>query len=76
MVDDIKLPMFKGTRSEDPKQFWFLWEVVWTKKQVHDEYIKKAQLVTTLRDRALTWYMKYSSNQIRSFADIKIALVK
>ena len=24
MTDDIKLPVFKGTGSEDPEQFWFL----------------------------------------------------
>ena len=28
MHDDIKLPVFKGTGSEDPEQFWFLCEAV------------------------------------------------
>ena len=28
LADDIKLPIFKGTGSEDPEQFWFLCEAV------------------------------------------------
>ena len=28
--DDIKLPIFNGNGMEDPKQHWFLCEVVWT----------------------------------------------
>ena len=34
--DDIKLPVFKGTGSEDPEQFWFLCEAVWTAKNITD----------------------------------------
>ena len=34
--DDIKLPVFKGTGSEDPEQFWFLCEAVWTGKNITD----------------------------------------
>ena len=41
MVDDIKQPIFKGTRSEYPEKFWLLCEAVWKMKQVHDENIKK-----------------------------------
>ena len=36
MNDDIKLPVFKGTGSEDPEQFWFLCEAVWTAKNIMD----------------------------------------
>ena len=42
MNDDIKLPVFKGTRSEDPKQFWFLCEAVWTAKNITDQDIRRA----------------------------------
>jgi len=28
------------------------------------------------QDRSLTWYMKYLSNQIITFAEIKIALIR
>ena len=36
LVDDIKLPIFKGTGSKDPKQFWFLCEAVWNAKNITD----------------------------------------
>ena len=42
MGDDIKLPVFKGTGSEDPEQFWFLCEAVWTAKNIMDEDIRRA----------------------------------
>ena len=54
MNDDIKLPIFKGTGSEDPEQFWFLCEAVWTAKNITDQDTKRVQLVTSFRDRALT----------------------
>ena len=54
MNDDIKLHVFKGTGSEDPEQFWFLCEAVWTAKSITDQDTKRAQLVTYFRDRALT----------------------
>ena len=28
--DDMKLPMFHGNGTDDPKKYWFLCEVVWT----------------------------------------------
>ena len=55
MNDDIKLPVFKGTGSEDPEQFWFLCEAVWTAKNIMDQDTRRAQLVTSFRDRTLTW---------------------
>ena len=61
MIGDIKLPVFKGTGSEDPEQFWFLCEAVWTTKNIMDQDIRRAQLVTSFRDWALTWFMKFSS---------------
>ena len=53
MGDDMKLSVFRGTGLEDPKQHWFLCEVVWNVKQVTDDDIKMAQLTTMFRDRAL-----------------------
>ena len=61
MADDMKLPTFKGTGEEDLEYHWFLCEVVWTIKGINDDNIKLVQLVTTLRERALTWYMKYTA---------------
>ena len=40
--DDIKLPVFKGLGSEDPEQFWFLCEAVWTAKSIIDENTRRA----------------------------------
>ena len=57
--DDVKLPLFHGNGIEDPEQYWFLYEAVWTVKQVQEEDIKKGQLGTTFRGCALDWYMKF-----------------
>ena len=54
MNDDIKLPVFKGTGSENPEHFWFLCEAVWTSKNITDQDTRRAQLVTSFGDRALT----------------------
>ena len=55
----MKMPIFKGLGIEDLEQFWFVANVVWKSQQITDEDLKKAQLVTTLQDRALSWYIKY-----------------
>jgi hypothetical protein len=59
MTNEITLPIFRGDESEDPDQQWFLCEVVWSIKKVGDESVKRDQFSTTLRDRALRWYMKF-----------------
>jgi len=56
---EMKLPIFHGNGLEDPQQHWFLCEVVWRVKQVIDANMKAAQLVTTFRDHALSWYIKF-----------------
>jgi hypothetical protein len=58
MEDEMRLPIFRGDGSEDPDQHWFLCEVVWNIKNVTDEAVKRTQFSTTLRDHALSWYMK------------------
>ena len=42
LADDIKLPIFKGTGSEDPEQFWFLCEAVWNVKKITDPDVRAA----------------------------------
>ena len=74
--DDIKLPVFKGTGSEDPEQFWFLCEAVWTAKNITDIDVRRVQLITSFKDRALTWFMKFSSTQNPALAHIKAALIR
>lgn len=73
----IQLPMFKGVGAEDLEQFWFVLTSVWNVQQVTDDNIKKSILVSTLQDRALTWYMKYSSiNPMAGIMDIHTELTK
>ena len=74
MADDIKLPIFRGTRLEDPNQHWFLCKAVWNVKQVTNNNVKMAQFTTTFRDRALNWFMKYSNGQTRTLVEIRVAL--
>ena len=74
--DDIKLPIFKGTGSEDPEQFWFLCEAVWTAKNIMDQNTRRTQLVTSFRDRDLTWFMKFSNTQNYILANIKKSMIK
>jgi hypothetical protein len=58
MVDEMRLPIFKGDGSEDLDRHWFMWEAVWNIKNITNEAVKRNQFSTTLRDRALRWYMK------------------
>lgn len=74
MVDDIKLPVFIGTGLEDLDQHWFLCEAVWSVKQVTDNDIKMAQLMTTFKDRALNQFMKYIDRQARTLVEVKATL--
>ena len=76
MGDDMKLPTFKGAGAEDPEQHWFLCEAVWTIKGIQDDNIKLLQLVTILRERALTWYMKYTSALPRTLIQVRTAMIK
>jgi hypothetical protein len=76
MEDEIRLPIFRGDGSEYPDQHWFLCEAVWSTKKVTDEAVERAQFSTTLRDRALSWYMKFSSGsaQPKPLNEIKTVL--
>ena len=76
MADEMRLPIFRGDGSEDPEHHWFLCEVVWNIKQVTDEAVKRAQFSTTLRDHALSWYMKFVKGTVqpKPLNAIKIAL--
>jgi hypothetical protein len=59
MVDEMRLPTFRGDGSEDPDQHWFLFKAVWSIKQIIGEAVKRDQFSTTLRDCTLSWYMKF-----------------
>ena len=58
-VTDVRLPTFNGNGMEDPKQHWFLYEAIWMVCLFHGADVKKAQMITTLRGRALDWFMKF-----------------
>jgi hypothetical protein len=58
MEDEMRLPIFRGDGYEDPDQHWFLCEAIWNIKSITDKAIKRTQFSTTLRDHALSWYMK------------------
>ena len=47
-----------------------------TTKNILDQDIQRAQLVTYFRDRALTWFMKFSSTQNHVLADIRTTMIK
>jgi len=72
---EMKLPLFHGNGSEDPQQHWFLCEALWRVKQVIDVDMKATQVVTTFRDRALNWFMKFSRGQPKTLNEIQIALI-
>ena len=77
MASAIQLPIFKGAGSEDPEKFWFVSNSVWNVQRIMNDDIKKAVLVSTLQDRALTWYVKYSStNLMARIMDIYTELKK
>lgn len=78
MGDDIKLLVFGGTSAEDPDQHFVFYEVVWSIKQIQDDDTKREQLATTFRDRALTWFMKFSTStqQPKTIQEIKDELKK
>ena len=47
--NELKLPIFHGNMTDDPEQYWFLCEAVWTARQIVDDDIKRIQLATMLR---------------------------
>jgi len=77
MANTLKLPLFKGLRNEDPDQLWFVVRDVWEAQGVTNDHIKKVTLVSVPQDRALTWYIKYSNDNLHAaVADIQKALNK
>jgi hypothetical protein len=55
-------------------------ESIWFWKRIIDEASNIAQLETTFRDRAMTWYIKYKATvpmrQPRSLTELKINLLR
>jgi len=75
MENLVKLSLFKGLGNEDLDQFWFIVKAIWEAQGVTDGHMKKAPLFSALQDRALTWYIKYSNDNLNArVADIQITL--
>ena len=55
----MKLPIFHRNDTDDPEQYWFLCDAIWTARQTVDDDVKKIQLETTLRAHALDRYMRF-----------------
>ena len=73
----MKFPIFKSLGNEDPDQFWFVANSMWTAQNITHDHMKKGQLVTTLQGRLLTWYIKYYiDNLVASLADTQTTLNK
>ena len=51
--DDMKLPIFNVNGSMYLEKHWFLCEVVWIVRQVHDDVIKISQMIMTFRGQAI-----------------------
>ena len=58
--DEMKFPIFNGNGTDDPEQYWFLCEAIQTARQTIDDDVKKIHLVSTLRGRALEWFMRFT----------------
>jgi hypothetical protein len=58
----IRLPNFLGEEKEDLDKHLFICAKIWESNQITDDNTKLVQLVITLRDRALDWYMSLDTN--------------
>ena len=68
-----RYPEFHGRGYEYVEQHWYLCEAIWRARGT-PETSKVVEFKTTLRDRALKWYMKSvdpQAGRIPSVADVK-----
>ena len=56
----MNFPIFNGNGTEDPEQYWFLCESIWTTRKTTNDDVTKSQLATTLRGRAMEWFMRFT----------------
>ena len=53
--------MFDRIGKDEIEQYWFTNNLIWSMNKITYEASKIAKLESTLKDKALTWYMKYRS---------------
>jgi hypothetical protein len=58
----IRLPKFRGDRSDDLEKHVFIYENIWEEEKITYEDTKFAQLEITVRDHALDWCMGITTN--------------
>lgn len=79
MEDDLRILVFHGNGTQDPKQHLFVCEAIWTAKQIQYQDAKIMQLATTFRDKYILWYMKFQSTMLarkaRMSVEIKVSLI-
>ena len=65
------LPKFHGLRLENPEPFLFGFEII-CRSYGYSLHIQKLNLFpTTLKDKALRWFMTLGTNSIRTWDDMK-----
>jgi hypothetical protein len=76
----IILLEFLGEVAEDREKHLFICKNIWEEKKITDEDTKLTQIVITLRDGALDWYMSLVMNNVpettRTLDKIKKLLIK
>ena len=64
-------PEFSGRGNDDVEQHWYLCEAIWRARQTPDAG-KLIEFQTTLRERALRWFIKWSeAHSNPAIADVK-----
>lgn len=62
------IPIFEG--DEDPRRHWFICETIWAANDVDNEDKQMHQFAAGLWKHALTWYMNFTNNHVRTKAQI------
>ena len=71
-----RYPEFSGQGNDDVEQHWYLCEAIWRARQTPDAG-KLIEFQTTLRERALQWFIKWSeAHPNLIIADVKRDFVR
>ena len=69
-------PKFDRRGNNDVKHHWYLYEVIWRARQTPN-FGKLIEFQTTLRERAIRWFMKWSKiHQNPAIIDVKRDFIK
>ena len=77
MENLVKWLVFMGLGIEDPDKFWFVAKALSKAHGIINDQMKKATLVTTLHEHALTCYIKYcTDNPMSMLRDIQTTWIR